>query len=98
MTLTNTEAVTDLSILESLDFDPELDCELTGHPAGYGGHGGPAWALIRISCLGCQDVKELMICRGRWVQGHHPDVLFCCQNCGQMGRAGDFWTLLRVLR
>jgi hypothetical protein len=85
---------TDESVLEALDFDHEVPCELTD----YGWHDefgdGPAVYLLigSIPCR-CAEDKELTVCQGCWaaMRGVH------CTHCGAEYVREHVWRIVRVI-
>lgn len=89
---------TDLSIIEDLDWPHEPACDLRGHPAGRWGHdGGPAWALIQVSCPACPDSYYAYVCKGRWDFMQREGEAYC-PDCGAEGPLTDFWRFVALVR
>jgi hypothetical protein len=71
----------DLSILEDLDFDPEIDCEHSNH-GKVAWHAGPAAHLIgpKGPCGKCQRVcKSMALCALAWAHWGRNGVR--CPGC-----------------
>lgn len=89
---------TDLSIIEELDWNHEPACDLKAHPTGrYGHDGGPAWALIQVTCPGCSDAFYAYTCKGRWDYMQSLGSAYC-DKCGHEGPLADFWRFIALVR
>ena len=87
MTLTNTEAVTDLSILEALDFQASEPCEIAHR------HGRAEYLVEQIPGV-CPDAKQVQaaICRSCWDSAGERGVM--CPRCLAHLPRDESWRLL----
>lgn len=81
--------VTELEILEALDFDHEPPCEHSCHETDHR-HTGPAALVIDAGCRTCGFRARLLMCRAGYVSA----VWIHCLECGATCDRADYWTVV----
>ena len=93
----STDALTDLTTIEHLDFDPTVPCEAGTEKGGK--HGAPADVLIVGQCPGCGrgSPRRYGSCWRHWRQAERK--MLDCQACGHRDfMGGGFFRIVEVLR
>lgn len=102
MTITETRPEIGLEILESLDFDPEHDCEHYNH-GKVPWHSGPAKYLVAISntpCLECGSsckVGTIGLCKPAWERAGTTGLHCVNDDCSRRWLRSEAWTIVATL-
>ena len=90
-----TDTRTDEAILEALDFDHEVPCEV---PSWHVDHGdGPAVFLVRQDGKRCGhgNGSARFMCAGCWVAAGATGTE--CVTCGARSKRDEVWRIVRVI-
>ena len=87
----------EIESIEALDFEYTPPCEHSEHGIKPTQHSGPAWALVRSRCPGCDLNKTLYICETVWASHAPGKAGLRHRACGWRGPRDEFWTLLSLV-